>query len=175
MTGIFAEGQDGRIKMEFEFDKLDPSFKGKIADMPGGQYIRRCFSCNTCSASCPVREIDAKYNPRRIIRMVLLGMKEEVLSSPFIWFCSTCYACQERCPQDVRVTDVMIAIKNCAVSEGHILPAYEMQMELIRSHGRLYEIDEFDNKKREKSGLPAIPRKMEGVKEIFEITGWPEK
>jgi heterodisulfide reductase subunit C len=163
------------IAVEYEFDKLDPAFKDKIAETPGGGHIRRCFSCNTCTASCPVCEIDAQYNPRRIIRMVLLGMKEEVLASRFIWLCSTCYACQERCPQDVRVTDVMIAIRNYAVREGHILPAYETQIELIRTHGRLYEIDEFDNKKREKAGLPAIPKKPEEVKEIFRVTGLPEK
>jgi heterodisulfide reductase subunit C len=107
--------------------------------------------------------------------MVLLGMKEEVLSSPFIWLCASCYSCQERCPQDVRVTDVITAIRNYAAREGHILPAYEMQIELIRTHGRLYEIDEFDNKKREKAGLPPIPKKAEQVKKILEMTGRPEK
>ena len=76
---------------------LDPNFKYEVAREPGGENIRYCFACGTCTASCPVRAVDEKYNPRKIIRMVLLGMKEEVLKSDFIWLCSTCYTCHERC------------------------------------------------------------------------------
>lgn len=154
-----------------EITELDPTFKFDVTREPGGEQLMRCFACGTCTASCPVREIDEKFNPRRIIRMVLLGMREEVLSSQFIWLCSTCYACQERCPQDVRITELMSAIKNLAVKEGHLPPAYKMQLELIRNMGRLYEIDEFDNKKRSKAGLPELESTNEDVKKIFVITG----
>ncbi|KPJ60268.1 MAG: heterodisulfide reductase [Latescibacteria bacterium DG_63] len=151
--------------------ELDPTFKFDVTREPGGEQLMRCFACGTCTASCPVREIDEKFNPRRIIRMVLLGMREEVLSSQFIWLCSTCYACQERCPQDVRITELMSAIKNLAVKEGHLPAAYKMQLELIRNMGRLYEIDEFDNKKRSKAGLPELESTNEDVKKIFVMTG----
>lgn len=50
---------------------LDPHFKFQIAKEPGGENITKCFSCGTCTAGCPVREITDRYNPRRIIRMVL--------------------------------------------------------------------------------------------------------
>lgn len=154
-----------------EITELDPTFKFDVTREPGGEQLMRCFACGTCTASCPVREIDEKFNPRRIIRMVLLGMREEVLSSQFIWLCSTCYACQERCPQDVRITELMSAIKNLAVKEGHLPAAYKMQLELIRNMGRLYEIDEFDNKKRSKAGLPELESTNEDVKKIFVMTG----
>lgn len=80
-------------------DELDFKFGEEIASQPGGENIKRCFACGTCSASCPITEIDERYNPRKIIRMALLGMKREVLSSDFIWICSNCYLCYERCPQ----------------------------------------------------------------------------
>ena len=154
---------------------LDPDFKNQVRSMPGGENLTRCFACGTCTAGCPVREIDERYNPRRIVRMVILGMKERVLKSEFIWMCSTCYSCEERCPQDVRLTDVMNAVKNLAVREGHMHPAYAAQVELIRGSGRLYEIDDFDNKKREKAGLPALQPKVEEVAKIIDLTGIGKK
>ena len=155
--------------------ELDPDFKNRVRAMPGGENLTRCFACGTCTAGCPVREIDERYNPRKIIRMVILGMKERVLNADFIWMCSTCYSCEERCPQDVRLTDVMNAIKNLAVREGHIHPAYAAQIDLIRGSGRLYEIDDFDNKKREKAGLPGLQPKVDEVAKIIDLVGAGKK
>jgi heterodisulfide reductase subunit C/FixJ family two-component response regulator/glycine cleavage system H lipoate-binding protein len=150
---------------------LDPKFKYRIAKTPGGEHIKSCFACGVCTAVCPIREIDNEYNPRKIIRMALLGMKERVLNAPFIWLCSTCYQCAERCPQGVKFTDVISAIKNIAVEEGHIHPSYVTQADLIRSSGRLYPIDPFDNRKREKLGLPALPTEDHGAETVFEASG----
>ncbi len=150
---------------------LDPKFKYEIAKEPGGENIKYCFQCGTCTSGCPVAELDSKYNPRRIIRMAILGMRERVLSGDFIWLCSTCYTCYERCPQDVRITEVMNALKNMAVRAGYIHPAFRAQAELIAGHGRLYEVDEFTNEKRAEVGLPALPSSAPEVAEIYGVTG----
>ncbi len=152
-------------------EELYPKFKYEIAQEPGGENIKLCFACGICTASCPVREIDQRYNPRRIIRMVLLGMKERVLKSDFIWFCSTCYACTERCPQGVRFTDVINAIKNRAVKEGHIHPSFAMQIDILKKQCRLYDIDEFDNNKRTALGLPKVAKPKGFTAKIIELVG----
>lgn len=154
--------------------ELDSNFKHEVAKQPGGENIMRCFTCGTCSAGCPVREIDDRYDPRKIIRMVVLGMKKRVLSSDFVWLCSGCYTCQERCPQDVRITDVMNVLKNLAAKEGYLHPSLAKQVELIQRYGRLYEIDEFDNKKRGRVGLPPIVMNSKEIEEIFKMTGVDE-
>lgn len=151
-------------------DELDPKFKHEVAEELGGENIMRCFSCGTCTAGCPVRAIDGKYNPRKIIHMVILGMRERVLKSDFIWLCSTCYTCYDRCPQGVHLTDIMTAIKNIAVREGFIHPAFKEQARLIGTFGRLYEVEDFDNKKRGKMGLPAIKKTCEEMDELLEDT-----
>ena len=150
--------------------KLDPKFKDEVSKVPGGQNIKRCFQCGTCNVGCPVREIEEKYNPRKIIRMAVLGMRERVLSSDFIWLCSACYTCQERCPQDVRIADVMNALKNLAVKEGYIHSSFAKRAELIGTQGRLFPITKFDNTKRKELGLPQIPPVNKEVQELFKLT-----
>jgi len=118
-----------------------------------------------------VRVVTDRYSPRKIIRMALLGLKEEVLSSDFIWLCSACYSCHERCPQDVRITELINAIKNIAVREGHVPPAFRVQVDLLRDHGRLIEIGDYDNERRAELGLPAIHEQPAEVAEILKVSG----
>ena len=112
----------------------DPNFKYDVAAQPGGEQIKVCYSCGTCTAGCPVTEVDARYSPRRIIRQVLLGQRQSVLSDPLIWFCETCYACSAYCPQDVKFGDVMRALREMAVAEGYFPPEF---LQRIRNVDRL--------------------------------------
>jgi heterodisulfide reductase subunit C len=148
--------------------KLDPRFKYEVAREPGGEEIRYCFACGTCTAACPVREIEEIYNPRKIIHMILLGMREQVLSSEFIWLCATCYNCEERCPQGVSFAEIITAVKNIAAREGKLHPAYYAQLDLLKQFGRLYELEEFDNKKRVKMGLEELKTTEDEVGAILE-------
>jgi len=149
-------------------ETTDPGFAAKVATCAGGRQLLRCFACGTCTAGCPVAEIDERYNPCRIIRMVLLGFKDEVLGSEFLWLCAGCYTCQERCPQGVRVAEVMRTLRNLAVEQGIVHPAFKAQAELIRRMGRIYEIEDFDNKKRVRAGLPELRKTLEDIQALFE-------
>lgn len=151
--------------------ELDLKFKDEISRIPGGENIKRCFQCGTCAASCPIHEIGEKFNPRKVIRMIILGMKDRVLSSDFIWLCATCFTCYERCPQDVRITEVMNAVRSLAIKNGYIHPAYLQQAKLIEETGRLYTLSSFEKKRREKLGLPTIYGEIPEVSEIFKLTG----
>lgn len=134
----------------------DPGFKHQVAAEPGGQGLKSCFACAACSARCPVAGHLPGYDPRRIIRLTLLGRREEVLASPLIWRCSACYSCAEVCPQQVRFTDVLTAIKNLAARQGCAPPAARAGAGLLIKHGRLLPVSEFENEKRAKLGLPPV-------------------
>ena len=124
---------------KIESKNLDSQFKYDVAAHPGGENIKLCFACGTCTAGCPVSEIDDEYNPRKIIRQVVLGMRKEVLSSPVIWRCVQCYSCSAKCPQNVKFRDVMKALREMAAAEGHVEADLLEQVE---------QLDEFSQKLR---------------------------
>lgn len=102
-----------------EYVTLDTEFKNRIASRPGGEGVKNCFLCGTCTAGCPVSRIRKEYNPRLTMRKILLGLKDEVLSSPEIWQCSQCHICVAHCPQDVRFADIVRVLRDMAVEEGY--------------------------------------------------------
>ena len=148
-------------------DQTDPNFWKELAEQPGGEKIAACYMCRTCTASCPITAVNQRFNPLRIIRMTLYGLRREVLESDFIWLCSSCYSCQERCHQGVSITEFMTLLKNSAFKEGHMPAGIKAQMDIIRGEGRIYPIDEFDNKKRNKIDLPSLPTSCEVVKDLL--------
>ena len=99
---------------------LDSQFKYDIAGFAGGENIKLCYACGTCTAGCPVSEIDSEFDPRKIIRQVLLGMRKEVLSSDIIWRCVQCYSCTAKCPQNVRFREIIKALRLMAIAEGYV-------------------------------------------------------
>ena len=103
---------------------VDFGFKEEVASQPGGENLKRCFACGSCTLSCPVAEVEASYSPRRIIHMILLGLKEEVLRSKAIWYCLTCYRCQVRCPQEVKYPEIMRVLRKLAVEQGYVEPGF---------------------------------------------------
>ena len=159
---------DKKTEIIIDVSDFDRRFRDQIADEPGGEHIRRCFSCSTCTAGCPVAGVTDKYHPRRVIHMALLGMREQVLTSDFVWLCSVCYTCYERCPQDVRIPELMNAVRNIAVREGIVPRTFEVQIEKLREHGRLYEIEDYENERREEYGLPPIHEDGTEVRQILD-------
>ena len=100
--------------------ELDPKFKYEVASQPGGEKLKVCYACGVCTAGCPVSEVSEDFDPRKIVRMVLMGMKERVLSSDFIWYCTQCFTCSGHCPQNVKFTDIMRVLRDMAVKEGFV-------------------------------------------------------
>jgi len=108
---------------------LDPQFKDEVAAEPGCQHLLRCFACGVCTATCPVSELTPDFSPSQIIRQVLYGQREALLSSPTLWYCARCARCSFQCPQDVRFLDIIQGLRHLAVRDGRISPGRVAQLE----------------------------------------------
>ena len=138
--------------------EFDPHFKYEISAMHGGERLKQCFQCGTCTSDCPTARFSDSYRPRHIIRMAQLGLKDRVLSSSTLWLCAACFTCTDRCPQKVEVADVIRILRNSATERG-LMPAIfkELGSNIIES-GIAYQIPELRLKKRERVGLPPLPK-----------------
>jgi heterodisulfide reductase subunit C len=148
------------------------SFSDEITRRPGGDTVTACYQCGTCASSCPVAKVTDRFNPREIIKLALLGNRQEVLNSQVIWLCCSCYNCQERCPQKVEIADVFYALRNISVQEANIPNIYSEFAAGLLSEGRIVPMSKFIEKKRPELGLPSLkPTGIEAMKEILAATG----
>jgi heterodisulfide reductase subunit C len=75
----------------------------------------------------------------------------------------------------VHIPELMNAIRNIAVREGYVPDAYRRQAELLRDHGRLYEITDYENERRAEHGLPPIQAQAGDVRRILVHSGVVEE
>ncbi len=49
--------------------------------------------------------------PNQVIRLVQLGMEDDIANSKTVWLCASCLTCQARCPKGVDLSRVMEALR----------------------------------------------------------------
>lgn len=131
------------VKYESELNK---NFLEKVIESSHCEKIRECIQCGTCSSTCPV-SLYMDYTPRKLMAMIKGGFEEDALKSKTIWICSSCYSCTVMCPAQIKITDVMYALKRMAIEKGVYPPklptpvlAQEMT-KIISSRGRNSELE----------------------------------
>jgi len=112
------------------------NFKNIIAKHPGGEHVLDCFLCGTCTAGCPVSEIDGDFNPRKIMRQILNGLKDEIITDGEIWKCNQCHICVAHCPQDVRFADIIRVLRVISVEDGLFSIEFENKIKDIDKETR---------------------------------------
>lgn len=124
--------------------ELRDSFLQQVANIPGGESIKKCIQCGCCTGSCPV-SYTMDVTPREIIALFRAGDIESILSSRTIWICASCYACTVRCPQGVQVADIIYALKRLAIEQEIFpkkFPVYSLSKSFVfftNRYGRSYE------------------------------------
>jgi len=102
--------------IKYEADRVR-GFAEEIMSLAGCDRLKSCIQCGTCSGTCPL-SIYMDHTPRQIMALVRADFKNEVLRSRTIWLCASCYACTVECPRQIRITDIMYALKQRAIQEG---------------------------------------------------------
>ncbi len=93
------------------------TFVDEICAIPGGEGMRVCIQCGTCTASCPNAEL-MDHSPSHLIAMARAGMRTEVLGSNAMWYCLSCYLCTVRCPREIKITRLMHVLESLAARSG---------------------------------------------------------
>jgi heterodisulfide reductase subunit C len=110
------------------------------------QNLLACYQCRRCAAGCPVG-VEAGVTPDRLIRMILLGDREEAMNNLLVWKCLSCFTCGARCPNNIQTARINETLKQMA-KEAHTEPllpkvaAFHNAFMKATSHfGRFNELD----------------------------------
>ncbi|MFZ5643499.1 MAG: (Fe-S)-binding protein [Bacillota bacterium] len=89
----------------------DFSFNKEVVNMLGYDRFMSCYFCGTCTAGCAFSGLRSDIDPRKFIRQVILGLREDVLNSSFIWLCTICERCTINCPNEINIAELVQAIR----------------------------------------------------------------
>lgn len=102
MSVIFSHNMNHQFKTEIAEvfttlqDKLD---------------FANCLACGMCTAACPYSDVHDEMDPRKFVRMCLLGLKDEVFNDNFIWKCNMCGRCTMLCPMQVDIAGLVRTLR----------------------------------------------------------------
>ncbi|MFZ5433621.1 MAG: 4Fe-4S dicluster domain-containing protein [Calditrichota bacterium] len=125
--------------------ELRQAFWKEVAEMPHGERIKNCIQCGTCTGTCPV-SYAMDITPRQTVALFRAGHIHDILHSRTIWVCASCYSCTVRCPQDIKVTDMLYALKRLAMVKKIYpdkFPVYALSQaftENLYKYGRNFEL-----------------------------------
>lgn len=71
-----------------------------------GVYADHCAACNICVESCPISGVGG-LDIRKVLRLALLEMDQEVIDSKFPWVCTLCGCCEHACPMNVDLATMV--------------------------------------------------------------------
>ena len=140
----------------YSMDDIDKEFTQKFG-----------FQCGTCGGGCPSGR-RTPYRVRQIVRKCLLGLREEVVSDPALWMCTTCYTCQERCPRSVKIVDIIKMARNEAAKAGYMADAHKATGSYVIKFGHGVPINDKTKDLRKAIGLDELPPTVHAFPEALE-------
>jgi heterodisulfide reductase subunit C len=150
----------------YSMDDIDKEFTQKFVDA-GIETVDHCFQCGTCGGGCPSGR-RTPYRVRQIVRKCLLGLREEVVSDPALWMCTTCYTCQERCPRSVKIVDIIKMARNEAAKAGYMADAHKATGSFVIKFGHGVPINDKTKDLRKAIGLDELPPTVHSFPDALE-------
>ena len=127
------------------------------------EEIRRllnvCYQCGTCVSTCAAGMVNPAKNIRKLIQHILGSRNFIPLEEgDLLWACATCYQCEDRCPEGVPLTTLLVHLRNLAAEKGLIPTSVQKEIESLAACGFTFPPLKSILSRRKKLGLPDLPR-----------------
>jgi len=94
-----------------------------------------CLGCKICASVCSVNDVAGNTNPQEMLQRLFLG-KDISADEPLVRSCTGCYRCTGACPWEIRIPDVIRALRHELKMESPFEKAFKGSVSLF---GRVYE------------------------------------
>jgi heterodisulfide reductase subunit C len=135
------------MKLILDRTKLNSELIQRIKEI-SLQKIMACYQCGKCTAGCPVADA-MDIVPNEMMRLVMLGEIDKLLSSKAIWLCTSCFQCGTRCPKGIEVHRVFEALRSLALRDGknftNIEKLLDVKLEEIPQQGIIAGFRKFES------------------------------
>jgi heterodisulfide reductase subunit C len=98
-------------------NKPNPDLR-KAVERACGAEAAMCWTCSSCDSECPVEIATNRLRPQRIVRYANLGLFDELIRMPEIWYCLTCRRCTAVCPNRVKPDTLIRYARMAAIRCG---------------------------------------------------------
>jgi len=132
--------------------------EGKVSEIIiqfGAENLMACMQCGACASICPLARVGFEWFNKKLIKAILVGMKEELLDDPTPWACVACNRCTEVCPRRVSPFEVMFAMRRLMVEEFAIPTLAIEALRALYEYGHAVYMT--GREARKKVGLPEKP------------------
>ncbi len=75
--------------------------------LPDGGNLNACYTCGICASGCPASDIGG-MDPRKFLRLLVMEQDERILSSDWVWMCTTCNRCLHVCPMKIDIPQLVL-------------------------------------------------------------------
>lgn len=105
--------------------------------------VSACYQCGNCTAGCPAA-FTFDHAPNKIMRMLQVGLVDEVIASRSVQLCVQCLTCTARCPRKIDIAGIfedlktVAALRNLDASENAAV-FNRLFLENVARWGRLSE------------------------------------
>ncbi len=95
--------------------RVQPELRNQLIQYGIGDW-NACYHCGTCTAICPLSEEGFLF-PRKKIRLMQMGLKDELETSVEPWLCYYCGECTTTCPRDANPGELMMSLRRYLTSK----------------------------------------------------------
>ncbi len=132
----------------------------------GGESIYSCMQCGFCSGVCPWGGVASPFRTRELMRRGQMGL-EGFESDEILYACTTCKLCVVNCPRQVKIIDVVRAMRSMIAESGATPPSLRPIMGSIHAQGNPWSGAREDREKWTEGF--SVPRFTEGTEYFLSV------